>query len=205
MPGSNKPRFWLGFLIGTAVTIALASIAYLILRPQNNPIRIGKKEKPSEQSYETDSTGTRTDTLTIFRTRQDTSQRNDANDFLVSLSDSTTLKGEDSLYSAEFMLEDEPVNNLLQTSNIAHRRIMVGNHCTVKGAEPDYAYFDVEEWSDFVKNRTTYQLSKNRLIIKGLDIKKIEIIWDGSDYFIVHDHHNYRLSESDEFKRLVSE
>ena len=96
---------------------------------------------------------------------------------------------------------DEETKPVVKTKGIASRRVRVISNSDVASAAPDFDFFDVEEWSEPVKNRHSYQRSGNILRIKGMSVNSIEIEWNG-EYTLRYNGHSYPIPENAEFTRL---
>ncbi len=102
----------------------------------------------------------------------------------------------------DLMLDmDEGTKPVVKTKGIASRRVRVISNNEGTGTEPDFDFFDVEEWSEPVKNRHSYQRKGNILKIKGVSINSIEIEWK-DEYRLLYNGHAYPIPENAEFTRL---
>ena len=142
----------------------------------------------------TKQTLTKTDTLAT-----DPATPNPTDTLDTELTDNTEFDTDDLMMD----LDEDPVKTVAKAKGIASRRVRVINICSLEGIEPEYEFFDVEQWSEPVKNRLSYQRKGNILKIKGLNIITIEIEWTGEKYILRYNGHAYPIPENQDFVRLT--
>lgn len=207
----RKGHFWLGLSVGLLIGILLASAFYFLdkytslemLRFQHTNAEsaladtsvqtVEKPARPTKKAVKTDTLGTEAATTAP----SDSTIADAANDY-------------DDANTGDLMmdLDDDKVKTVAKAKGIANRRVRVNNYCSVAGMEPEYEYFDVEQWSEPVKNRISYQRKGNILKIKGIDINSIEIGWMPEGYILrtngwSENSHAYAIPENQEFTRLT--
>ena len=205
----RKGHFWLGLSVGLLIGILLACGFYFLdkytslemlrfQRANTESASIDTVVQIVETPVRTKKAAVKSDTLApnVTETPADTTDTEVTDDFVAYDTDDLMLD-----------LEDGNVKTVAKAKGIASRRIRVVNYCSVAGMEPEYDYFDVEQWSEPVKNRISYQRKGNVLKIKGIDINTIEIGWKPEGYILrtngwSENSHAYSIPENHEFTRL---
>lgn len=199
---ARKGHFWLGLSVGLLIGILLASGFYFLdkytalemLRFQRANTESAATDtvvKVIETPVRTKKAAVKNDTLApeVTETPADTTDAGETDEFVAYDTD-------------DLMLDmDEDVKPVVKTKGIANRRVRVISNSDVAGTEPDFDFFDVEEWSEPVKNRHSYQRKGNILRIKGMSINSIEIEWR-DEYLLRYNGHTYPIPENAEFTRL---
>lgn len=201
-PASRKGHFWLGLSVGLLLGIVLAISFYFL--DKYTALEMLRFQRANTESATTDTI------VKVVKTpveakkpafKKDTTSKNTATMPSDSIITEETEDFEE--YSTDdLMLEmDEEPATIAKTTGIASRRIRVINGNAMK-IEPDIEFFDVEQWSEPVKNRLSYQRTGSTLKIKGIDIDNIEIYWMETEYSIFYNNHWYPIPENTEFTRL---
>ena len=205
---ARKGHFWLGLSVGLLIGILLACGFYFL--DKYTALEMLRFQRANTESAVTDTvvqivetpvrtkkTPVKNDTLAqnVTETPADTTHTEETDDFVEYDTD-------------DLMLDlDEGAKPVVKAKGIASRRIRVANYCSVAGMDPEYDYFDVEQWSEPVKNRISYQRKGNVLKIRGIDINTIEIGWMPEGYILRTNGWNensrtYPIPENAEFTRL---
>ena len=206
---ARKGHFWLGLSVGLLIGILLACGFYFL--DKYTSLEMLRFQRTNTESAATDTVvqivetpvrtkkaAVKTDTLApnVTETPADTTDTEVTDEFVAYDTDDLMLD-----------LEDGNVKTVAKAKGIASRRIRVSNYCSVAGMEPEYDYFDVEQWSEPVKNRISYQRKGNILKIRGIDINTIEIGWMPERYILrtngwSENSRAYPIPENAEFTRL---
>ena len=207
---ARKGHFWLGLSVGLLIGILLACGFYFL--DKYTALEMLRFQRANTESAVTDTVvqivesparpkkaPSKTDTLAA-----DPAAPNPTDTLVTEVADDENLDTDDLMMD----LDDDNVKTVAKAKGIASRRVRVINICSVEGVEPDYDFFDVEQWSEPVKNRISYQRKGNVLKIKGIDIHTIEIEWTGSNYILRQNgygenSHAYFIPENMEFTRLT--
>lgn len=205
---ARKGHFWLGLSVGLLIGILLACGFYFL--DKYTALEMLRFQRANTEAAATDTVvqivetpvrtkkaAVKTDTLApnVTETPADTTDAEETDDFVAYDTD-------------DLMMDmDEEAKPVIKTKGIASRRIRVSNYCSVAGMEPEYDYFDVEQWSEPVKNRISYQRKGNVLKIRGIDINTIEIGWMPEGYILrtngwSENSRAYHIPENVEFTRL---
>lgn len=199
---ARKGHFWLGLSVGLLIGILLACGFYFL--DKYTSLEMLRFQRANTESAATDTvvqiveTPVRTkkaavkkDTLApnVTEMPADTTDTEVTDEFVAYDTDDLMLDRDD---------EAKPV---IKTKGIASRRVRVISNNEGTGTEPNFDFFDVEEWSEPVKNRHSYQRKGNILKIKGVSINSIEIEWK-DEYFLRYNGHAYPIPENAEFTRL---
>ena len=199
---TRKGHFWLGLSVGLLIGILLACGFYFLdkytalemlrfQRSNTESAAIDTVVQIVETPVRTKKATVNSDTLApnVTETPADTTDTEVTDDFVAYDTDDLMLDRDD---------EAKPV---IKTKGIASRRVRVISSNDGTGTEPDFDFFDVEEWSEPVKNRHSYQRKGNVLKIKGVSINSIEIEWK-DEYLLRYNGHTYPIPENAEFTRL---
>ena len=206
---ARKGHFWLGLSVGLLIGILLACGFYFL--DKYTSLEMLRFQRTNTESAATDTVvqivetpvrtkkaAVKSDTLApnVTETTADTTDTEVTDDFVAYDTDDLMLD-----------VEDGNVKTVAKAKGIASRRIRVSNYCSVAGMEPEYDYFDVEQWSEPVKNRISYQRKGNILKIRGIDINTIEIGWMPEGYILrtngwSENSRAYSIPENQEFTRL---
>ena len=198
---ARKGHFWLGLSVGLLIGILLACAFYFL--DKYTSLEMLRFQRANTESAVTDTVVQIVESPTRPKkapAKTDTLAADPAaptpTDTLV-----TEATDEDDLDTDDLMmdLDDDNVKTVAKAKGIASRRVRV----IAAGSEPDFDFFDVEEWSEPVKNRHSYQRKGNILRIKGVNINSIEIEWNGENYLLRYNGHAYPIPENQEFTRLT--
>jgi hypothetical protein len=207
---ARKGHFWLGLSVGLLIGILLACAFYFL--DKYTSLEMLRFQRANTESAVTDTVvqivesparpkkaPAKTDTLAA-----DPAAPNPTDTLVTEATDEEDIDTDDLMMD----LDDDNVKTVAKAKGIASRRVRVINICSLKGFEPEYESFDVEQWSEPVKNRISYQRNGNILKIKGIDIRTIEIDWTGENYILRQNGwgengHTYAIPENKEFTRLT--
>ena len=200
-PQARKGHFWLGLSVGLLIGILLACAFYFL--DKYTSLEMLRFQRANTESAVTDTVvqivesparpkkaPSKTDTLAA-----DPAAPNPTDTLVTEATDEDDLDTDDLMMD----LDDDNVKTVAKAKGIASRRVRV----IAVGSEPDFDFFDVEEWSEPVKNRHSYQRKGNILRIKGVNINSIEIEWNGENYLLRYNGHAYPIPENQEFTRLT--
>lgn len=200
-PQARKGHFWLGLSVGLLIGILLACAFYFL--DKYTSLEMLRFQRANTESAVTDTivqivesparpkkAPAKTDTLAA-----DPAAPNPTDTLVTEATDEEDLDTDDLMMD----LDDDNVKTVAKAKGIASRRVRV----IAAGSEPDFDFFDVEEWSEPVKNRHSYQRKGNILRIKGVNINSIEIEWNGENYLLRYNGHAYPIPENQEFTRLT--
>lgn len=200
-PQARKGHFWLGLSVGLLIGILLACAFYFL--DKYTSLEMLRFQRANTESAVTDTVvqivesparpkkaPAKTDTLAA-----DPAAPNPTDTLVTEATDEEDLDTDDLMMD----LDDDNVKTVAKAKGIASRRVRV----IATGSEPDFDFFDVEQWSEPVKNRLSYQRKGNILKIKGLNINTIEIEWNGENYLLRYNGHAYPIPENAEFSRLT--
>ena len=199
---ARRGHFWLGLSVGLLIGILLACAFYFL--DKYTSLEMLRFQRANTEAAATDTIVQVVETP--VRTKK-SAVKNDtlASDLTETPSDSTDNEDPDDIeeYDTDNQIldMDEEVKPVVKTKGIASRRVRVISNSDVASAAPDFDFFDVEEWSEPVKNRHSYQRSGNILRIKGMSVNSIEIEWNG-EYTLRYNGHSYPIPENAEFTRL---
>ena len=209
-PQARKGHFWLGLSVGLLIGILLACAFYFL--DKYTSLEMLRFQRANTEAAVTDTVvqivesparpkkaPAKTDTLAA-----EPAVPNPTDTLVTEATDEEDLDTDDLMMD----LDDDNVKTVAKAKGIASRRVRVTNYCSVAGVEPDYEYFDVEQWSEPVKNRISYQRKGNILKIRGIDINSIEIGWMPEGYILrtngwSENSHAYSIPENQEFTRLT--
>ena len=203
-PQARKGHFWLGLSVGLLTGILLACAFYFL--DKYTSLEMLRFQRENTESAATDTVVQIVESP--VRTKKP-SRQNDtlAPDVTATSSDSTDIGSTDDFDEYEtddLMMElDEETKPVVKTKGIASRRVRVISSNDIAGTASDFEFFDVEEWSEPVKNRHSYQRKGNTLRVKGVSINAIEIEWTGEKYLLRFNGHAYPIPENAEFTRLT--
>ena len=199
----RKGHFWLGLSVGLLIGILLACAFYFL--DKYTSLEMLRFQRANTESAVTDTVvqivesparpkkaQAKTDTLAA-----DPAAPNPTDTLVTEVADDENLDTDDLMMD----LDDDNVKTVAKAKGIASRRVRVTNPKAV--TEPDFDYFDVEQWTEPVKNRLSYQRRGNILKIKGLNITSIEIEWNGETYLLRYNGHAYPIPENQDFTRLT--
>ena len=201
---ARKGHFWLGLSVGLLIGILLACAFYFL--DKYTSLEMLRFQRSRTESAVTDTVvqivegparpkknQAKTDTLT-------TDPASSTPDTLA-----TEATDEEDFVTDDLMmdLEEDNVKTVAKTKGIANRRVRVISDNDVASNAADFDFFDVEEWSEPVKNRHSYQRNGNVLKIKGVNINAIEIHWNGEKYMLRYNGHAYSIPENQEFTRFT--
>ena len=202
-PQARKGHFWIGLSVGLLIGILFACAFYFLdkytslemLRFQrtntesaaDTVVQIVESPSPSKK------VPAKKDTPADEATEPDPADT-------TAITDAGEMEEFD---TDDLMMDIEPdnVKNVVKTTGIASRRVRVINETA--GTPPNYEFFDVEQWSEPVKNRISYQRNGNTLKIRGISIIAIEIEWNGEKYLLRYNGRSYSIPENQEFTRLT--
>ena len=198
----RKGHFWLGLSVGLLIGILHACGFYFL--DKYTSLEMLRFQRANTETAATDTVvqivetpvrtkkaAVKSDTLApnVTEVPADTTDTEVTDDFVAYDTD-------------DLMLDmDEGTKPVVKTKGIASRRVRVISNNEGTGTEPDFDFFDVEEWSEPVKNRHSYQRKGNILKIKGVSINSIEIEWK-DEYRLLYNGHAYPIPENAEFTRL---
>ena len=198
---ARKGHFWLGLSVGLLIGILLACAFYFL--DKYTALEMLRFQRANTESAATDTAvqivesparpkkaPAKTDTLAA-----DPAAPTPTDTLVTEATDEEDLDTDDLMMD----LDDDNVKTVAKAKGIASRRVRV----IAAGNEPDFDFFDVEEWSEPVKNRHSYQRKGNVLRIKGVSINSIEIEWNGENYLLRYNGHAYPIPENQEFTRLT--
>lgn len=117
----------------------------------------------------------------------------------------TETNPEDNLQDDEFFFdysETDETNNIYHNQVLAIRKIKVQTLHNELDSTLTVRHFDVEQLSEAIKNKYSYQREGNNLKIKGLDIQNINILYYNHEFFIEKNGHYYAIPENMRFDRL---
>ena len=186
-PQARKGHFWLGLSVGLLIGILLACAFYFL--DKYTSLEMLRFQRANTESAVTDTVvqivesparpkkaPAKTDTLAA-----DPAAPNPTDTLVTEVADDENLDTDDLMMD----LDDDNVKTVAKAKGIASRRVRV----IATGSEPDFDFFDVEQWSEPVKNRLSYQRRGNILRIKGMNIASIEIEWNGENYLLRYNGH----------------
>ncbi len=201
---AHKGRFWLGLSVGLFLGIAIAITFYFI-------DKYAFIESLRHQNATTESSS---DTIVQIVEKNnyfhggDSKEKSSSSEKELSTADSSDLMDftdENVADAQEFQMDEEEndvPHSAIKAKWIANRRLKVQNVGEGYNVRPEYDYFEVEQWSEPVKNRYSYQRNGSLLKIKGFEIQNIVISWDGTRFAIEYKGHSYPIPENKEFTRL---
>ena len=201
---ARKGHFWLGLSVGLLIGILLACAFYFLDKYTSlEMLRFQRAHTESavtdtivqivESPARTKKSPAKTDTLAT-----DPAASNPIDTLVTEAADEEDLGTDDLMMD----LDEDQVKTVAKAKGIASRRVRVISHNDIASTAPDFEFFDVEEWSEPVKNRHSYQRKGNILRIKGVNINSIEIEWNG-EYLLRYNGHAYPIPEKAEFTRLT--
>ena len=206
----RKGHFWLGLSVGMLIGILLACAFYFL--DKYTSLEMLRFQRAHTESAATDTVvqivaSPARMMTSCTKTNSSAAPTDDANptDTLATeVADDADIDTDDLMME----IEEDHVKTVAKAKGIANRRVRVINICSLEGIEPEYDFFDVEQWSEPVKNRISYQRKGNILKIRGIDINTIEIEWTGDNYILRQNgygenSHAYFIPENMEFTRLT--
>ncbi len=195
-----KPRFWFGFSIGLLSGLFIAVGFYFADKLLDDPVRLLVTAPQDTVGAEAADS---TNFFSHFRSRK-TAFRKEQTSEARSVKDSSILYLEDdTLENVEFAMEmeNDGEENVVQNKGIASRKMHVSN--LNASIEPEYETLEVEQWSEFVKNKYSYHRSGNTLKIRGINIQEIKISFnEEGEYVMEYRGHHYPIPENQDFTRL---
>jgi len=115
-------------------------------------------------------------------------------------------EGEVSIYDAEFSFEgiEEDVvipDQLLQTRTV---KVKLLSQEKQEGKLPDnfFQFFEIQQWSTPIKNRTTYYRNQNMVKIKGMEIEEVNVVFWNGVYLLETRDRYYAIPETEYFEKL---
>ena len=200
----RAPKFWHGMLIGTLAGLLVAGLVYLVVQPEKGLKILKKIEFLPSQAESIDSSALSTESAIQKKVVFDTIRLQTVD----SLSQDVLLfqDVEDTLYNVDFALDEEDgeSEHVLRNACLAMRRIPVESAHDFSIATPDFAEFEVEQWSDYAKNRMLYQRTGNVLKIKGIDIQNVRVFYALDGYKLLYKGHEYAIPENSSFEKLIA-
>ena len=204
-PQVRKGHFWLGLSVGLLIGILLACAFYFL--DKYTSLEMLRFQRAHTESSVTDTVvqivagpaRTKKSPITTDTLATDPAASNPSDSLVTEATDEEDLGTDDLMMD----LEEGNVKTVAKAKGIANRRVRVNNSNPTAGTEPDFDYFDVEQWTEPVKNRLSYQRRGNILKIKGLNITTIEIEWNGEKYLLRYNGHAYSIPENQDFTRLT--
>lgn len=198
---ARKGHFWLGLSVGLLIGILLACAFYFL--DKYTSLEMLRFQRANTESAVTDTVvqivespaRTKKSPVTTDTLATDPAAPNPTDTLVSEVDDDENLDTDDLMMD----LDDDNVKTVAKAKGIASRRVRV----IATGSEPDFDFFDVEQWSEPVKNRLSYQRRGNILKIKGMNIASIEIEWNGENYLLRYNGHTYSIPENQEFTRLT--
>ena len=201
----RKGHFWLGLSVGLLIGILLACAFYFL--DKYTSLEMLRFQRANTESAVTDTVVQIVESPARPKKSLVTTDTLDAAPAASNPSDTliTEVTGEEDLGTDDLMmdLDDDNLKTVAKAKGIANRRVRVSNSNPAAGTEADFDFFDVEQWSEPVKNRLSYQRRGNILKIKGLNITAIEIEWNGEKYLLRYNGHAYPIPENQDFTRLT--
>lgn len=198
----RKLKFWHGILVGVLVGLAVAGIAYLIFQPEKSTKFL--KEIRILHPKTTDDTTKTAQTPILQKTVVYDTVRAVIHDSL-SVDDIFSQNVDDTLGMVDFTLEDDESQQVVHNACLATRKVYVEAISNVYDDIPEFFFMEVEQWSDYAKNRMSYQRTGNVLKIKGVDIQQIRIVFLSGCYRMIYKDHGYFIPENSGFVKLVAE
>jgi hypothetical protein len=115
-----------------------------------------------------------------------------------------------SIYNSEFAFEgkeeeegEEEVfsDQLLETRTVKVSLLFPEK---IEGKLPDdfYHFFEIQQWSTFVKNQRTYYRNQNMVKIKGMNIDRVNVVFYIDTYFLEVGNRYYAIPEKENFEKL---
>lgn len=196
-----KPRFWFGFSIGLLSGLFIAVGFYFADKLLDDPVRmlVTTPTQDTVGAEAADSTGI----FRNFRSKKATAKAEKKGSAVPADQDSVLLFDDDTLENVEFAMEveDDAKEGVVQNKGIAARKMHVTN--LNPDIEPAYETLDVEQWTEFVKNRYSYHRTGNLLKVKGMNIQEIKVSFSEAGEYVMEYHgHHYPIPENQDFTKL---
>ena len=200
---SRKPKFWHGILIGVLAGLAVAGIVYLIVQPEKGTKFLKEIRILHPKAEQSDSTDVAQKAVVQKTIVYDTVCMGFHDSLMVD--DIFFQNVEDTLENVDFALEEDVESqHVVHNACLATRSVSVEPISNLLGDFPDFSSFEVEQWSDYAKNRMSYQRTGNVLKIKGVDIQNIRIVYVNGQYKLIYNDHGYYIPETSSFVKLVA-
>lgn len=199
----RKLKFWHGILVGVLAGLAVAGIAYLIFQPENSTKFL--KEIRILHPKTTDDTTKTAQTPILQKTVVYDTVRAVIHDSL-SVDEIFSQNVDDTLGMVDFTLEDDDESQqVVRNACLATRKVFVEPISDIYNDWPEFSYIRVEQWSEYAKNRMSYQRTGNVLKVKGVDIEQIRLVYLLGHYRLIYKEHGYDIPENSSFVKLVAE
>lgn len=192
----HRSRFWFGFSAGLLTGIIIAVAFYFTDKMMNDPVKILVTEPQSAEAIVS------ADTLATAESEPINKKKGDTREKMEQFSDTLIAIVEDTLESVDFTMEESEDNGeVMQAKGVAIRKVRVINNNS--SINPEHPVFEVEQWTEYVKNRYSYQRAGNVLKLKGIDIHNIAIVFtESGEYLLEYNGRQYPIPENNDFSRL---
>lgn len=195
-----RSKFWLGFSIGLMVALLFATIFFLVERKMDFPIELHVTTPPAPTEEKAPEEEVVKVNPAVGKQLSNTKTPKAA------LSDSLEILADDTLLAEGVFSFDPDEEGTDDFENIYQEKCLGRRTITVKSADkeiiPPIATFEVEAWSEPIKNKTSYQRKGNKLKVKGLNIESINIIYDDERYLMEVNGRRYPIPENATFGHL---
>ena len=109
----------------------------------------------------------------------------------------------ESLEESEFETDIDEEVTIWQEQLIANKKVKV--QISEKDTSRNRSiqeYIEVEQWSSPIKNKHSYHLKNNILKITGMDISKINVMYENGNYYLVNGETLYLLKHNSDFEKM---
>lgn len=118
-------------------------------------------------------------------------------------SDGTSPNEEESVYNAEFSLDDEPQDEVFAEKLLKTKTVkVIVLHPEKQDADNYFRFFEIQQWNTPIRNRIAYYRDQNMLKIKGIEIDKANIVLLNGVYYLEIGNRYYNIPETNVFEKL---
>jgi len=190
--------FFLGLLMGVLICVLLFYYDVKIFE--------AKHTKCNEKEIITIIT---TDTVFVeipFKPKKQNIENEIADSVAVSYVEDEYPENETAIYESEFFLDGDDQNSvfsdrLLQTKTVKVK-LLPQEQQEVKPPDNFFQFFEIQQWSTPIKNKTTYVRDNNMLKIKGMEIDNVSVVFWNNSYFFEKDNRYYSIHETKSYEKL---
>ncbi|MBO4646351.1 MAG: hypothetical protein J5642_07545 [Bacteroidales bacterium] len=191
-----RSRFWLGFSIGLMAGLVFAVVFYFVDKSLNDPVQLlvtapVAAEQPTEETIEEG------DSPDVGRKIPSPTYKS----LVTSSADSSVVMRDSLLADVDFSLDEAAgEDNATKGSACGYRAIPVKS--LEAGVQPPLAQLEVEQWTEYVNNRISYQRTGAFLKIKGLSLQNLRVFYVRDSYYLENNGKYYAIPENSDFHRL---
>lgn len=202
-PNNHKTALWKGICIGVIITLAIVIAFYFIDKyVLRDTIHI--LQAPRTETSSNDTLVQIVENNHYYYGKNKKESDGNANDTLAKDTTSIAQNTDEQFQEDVFFFDNnsDETSDVYRNQVLAIRKIRAIKLANESDSAFNYHIFEVEQLSEAIKNKRSYQREGNSLRIKGLDIQNIKIIFTNNEYYIEKNGHYYAIPENMNFERL---